>query len=279
MEVGDHASLVTYEGEQSHTKTPEHAIAQKKRVIEDFEAVISQTIARITALTVAMTEASDRQKNFSSVIKDDRVKVKEELEILNDQRDVQRKAQTHLNRLLLSTKARNRKEQAPAPKIPTRFKRVATGPAEGKASTRTEKKRKQKAGSPLELNWQTVDRRGKKPPQPDEGVSEGSLKRNGRPRKTSKSRREAVLIRPTESFSYAHVLGEIREKVRPEETDIEVTKIRQTRRGCILLELGADTKDREGITSALKAALGPNATVERRLPETTLEICDLDSYT
>ena len=98
-------------------------------------------------------------------------------------------------------------------------------------------------------------------------------------KKAKHVRSEAVLIRPMEGKSYAQVLGEIREKVKPEDTDTVINRIRQTRDGCILLELGGVAESRENFTGSLKDALGKSGTVESRKPKATLEIRDLDGYT
>lgn len=97
--------------------------------------------------------------------------------------------------------------------------------------------------------------------------------------KQIKPRLEAILIKPSEGKSYSEILRELRQKVKPEDTETEVRTIRQTRSGGVLVELGKNCKNKEEFTSKVKQALGTTANVQNLAPRTTVELRDLDSYT
>ncbi|KAJ8967549.1 hypothetical protein NQ314_002864 [Rhamnusium bicolor] len=98
-------------------------------------------------------------------------------------------------------------------------------------------------------------------------------------RTRNRTRLEAVLIKPLAGKKYADVLKEIRGKVRPEEMNVDIKSIRETRAGDVLLELGRKTADKEKFSSALKEAVGQIGNVRNLVPRGTVEIRDLDGVT
>lgn len=100
----------------------------------------------------------------------------------------------------------------------------------------------------------------------------------GKRRQTKpKERPEAVIIRPTEGNSFADVLKNLRNKVKPEETEVAVRSIRKTKMGAILLELGKGGK-KSDFCDAIKGALKDAADVKDVKPKVNLEIRDLDFF-
>ena len=67
--------------------------------------------------------------------------------------------------------------------------------------------------------------------------------------------------------------------MKPEETGTNITSIRQTKNGEILLELGRDTKDLQALSNTVKTTLGKTGAVRKLVPRMTLELLDLDSTT
>ena len=112
----------------------------------------------------------------------------------------------------------------------------------------------------------------------NEGSKEEEL-RSRRRRPVRRKRPEAVLIKPADGKSYAEVLGKIRQKIKPEETEAEIRSIRRTRTGDVLLEMSNNSKCTKAFSDALKDALGEMGSVKNLVPKTTLELLDLDSYT
>ncbi|XP_054272719.1 uncharacterized protein LOC128992994 [Macrosteles quadrilineatus] len=104
--------------------------------------------------------------------------------------------------------------------------------------------------------------RGKAPP----------VSKKPRPRKP---RAEAILINPLGGRSFAEVLGRLKSKAKPEETDTIVKSIRFTQNGKVLLELGK-SGDRVAFAAKVREALGDHGTVRELEPRTSVEIRDLD---
>jgi hypothetical protein len=82
-----------------------------------------------------------------------------------------------------------------------------------------------------------------------------------------------------EGKSYAEILGEIRSKVKPEDSEVEVHSIRQTRIGDVLLELGPNPKNKEGFCGALRDVLGNQARILNLQSKVSVEIRDIDGFT
>ncbi|XP_054280004.1 uncharacterized protein LOC128998059 [Macrosteles quadrilineatus] len=104
--------------------------------------------------------------------------------------------------------------------------------------------------------------RGKAPP----------FSKKPRPRKP---RAEAILINLLGGRSFAEVLGRLKSKAKPEETDTIVKSIRCTQNGKVLLELGK-SGDRVAFAAKVREALGDHGTVQELEPRTSVEIRDLD---
>ena len=88
-----------------------------------------------------------------------------------------------------------------------------------------------------------------------------------------------MLIKPSEEKSYAKVLGDIRAKIKAEETETNIRSIRGTPNRDDLLELGNKTKDLEAFSEALRTTLGVSGTMRNLVSKVTLEFLDLDSVT
>jgi hypothetical protein len=123
-----------------------------------------------------------------------------------------------------------------------------------------------------------VGRKSKRkiPPQQSKDHT-GETKKKGKPsRKSLKKRPDALLIKPSEGKSYADVLSEIRQKVKPEEKGAVIKALRKTRAGDLLIELGQSSGSNSDLSTDLQSALGTNASVRTLEPRATLEVRDLD---
>lgn len=237
------------------------------------EATIDRKLKEILATLKVMALAADRQKNVNIDIKSGVPKVKEAIEVIQQEMETTRKEQASI--LSLAEKQAQRSLITP---IRASSKRAASSPAENQCATPTDKRIKDLASPPT---WTEVTNRKKKIERPTQlsHAEWQAVKQQKRKEKTGKLRSEALLIKPLQGKTFAQVLGDIRGSITPEDTDTVVTSIRQTKTGCVLLELGRDTKDSSKFTEALKNVLGENGLVQNMVPKTSLEIRDLDAHT
>lgn len=153
----------------------------------------------------------------------------------------------------------------------TKNKRSASSPADGNPGKKArEKPSESKPGDNITScpNVKNID---------SAKASKDDRKKKKRPRKP-KRRSEAVVIKPCEGHSYADVLRNLRQNVRPEDSDVAVRSISKTKAGAILLVMGnggEKNKFRDLIRDTLKDA----AEVKDLKPRATLEIQDLDTLT
>ena len=185
-----------------------------------------------------MKDATDKQRNVSSVIKDGLEEMKGALDRLKEERGIRKKA---VERMMSALRA-----QAPGAGESTRFstpevgskksKRMASSPAESQGTTPSEKTRREEVAK---TEWsQVVGRKARKErPQDQEGPlarrrENHNVEQKNLPRKPRKrQRRKALLIKLADGKTYAEVLRNIRMKVKPEETTTDIRSIRQTKNG------------------------------------------------
>ncbi|XP_044592005.1 uncharacterized protein LOC123270132 [Cotesia glomerata] len=82
-----------------------------------------------------------------------------------------------------------------------------------------------------------------------------------------------------DTWTKADLLKEIKAKVNPTETGVDIKSIKQTKRGGVLLEIGRKTEDTTAFTAAIKTATANIGTVRTLTPKATIEILDLDAIT
>ena len=66
---------------------------------------------------------------------------------------------------------------------------------------------------------------------------------------------EAVLIKDAEGVNYVAILQDLKKRVKPEELNVTVQGIKETRYKDLLLELGCSKKDRGWLDSTLKKVI------------------------
>ena len=128
------------------------------------------------------------------------------------------------------------------------------------------------------------DKKKQRTPSPETRLSKNKEAANPKPvaektRKRRRTRPSALLIKPTEGKTFAEVLSEIRYRMKPEENGAEVSSIRKTRSGGVLVELGPKTTNKSTFCEAVKGLLGEKALVSSLEPMCSLEIRDLDCLT
>lgn len=110
-----------------------------------------------------------------------------------------------------------------------------------------------------------------------ENIKDKQIGKGTRKWRKAKQRNEAILIKPAEGKTYAEVLGAFRKTVNPNECGADVTRIRSTKAGCVLVELAKTTKDKEELVHAITTAIGATGKVQSRKPRVTLEVLDLEA--
>lgn len=269
--------------------------------MEDACRRVDEELKRMRGVIAKMKGAASRQRNMSTDVKDGLLEIEESVEVVQALRGFWSVALQRLVRLsqakldkpkskdivsvstqtpladkgLIATQNMRvaRKVEVEVPLVDlgenttpnewveVRPKRVR---APRKGGVREEENRMEEAGLSGEV--------GKIPER-----ANPRTKRNRREKGPPRTRPDAVLIKPAEGKSYAEVLKELRERIKPEDVGAEVSRIRQTRAGDILVELGAETKDKVAFGAALNAVLQEKATATCLEPRTTVEIRDLDA--
>ncbi|XP_033218178.1 uncharacterized protein LOC117173646 [Belonocnema kinseyi] len=149
-------------------------------------------------------------------------------------------------------------------------------------------KRKNDLASPGE--WTDVTRKKNKSEilgksQSDEGKEnqrrskEVTMKKKSQRKTDRRQRREAVLIKLAPGKTYAEVLGDIKAKMTPEESEAHIWSIHRTRNGDVLIELKMETKNAAAFGEALEKHLGEMGTMKNLVPKVTLKLRDLDCVT
>lgn len=118
---------------------------------------------------------------------------------------------------------------------------------------------------------------GKEDPTGTRGVK-GNVNKGRRIRK-KRARTGAVLIPVADGEKYEDILKEIRGKVK--ETTVDVRSVRKTKKGEVLIELDEDgaSDQAKAFTQSIQTAVGENKVVKMMVPQSSVEILDLDSFT
>ena len=162
-------------------------------------------------------------------------------------------------------------------------KRAASSPLQREA----EKKKKELSADGFQMVFSKAAKRAARKLTLEE-KHHSRLEENDKPQATQqkpraklrrKTKAEALLVKPADGRSYSDVLREIKQAVRPEDTETAIKAVRQTRSGGILLEFGQDAANTDSFREAVKKVLGEKATVASLEPKGTLEIRDIDCVT
>ena len=265
-------------------------VSSLKKKIDLSNAEIEKCIKKMEDAIVSMEMAMAKQRNVSMDIKSGVTILKGDLYVLKMEKQRQTMEQKTLTSYLCT-----RTQNVSTPKHLGKAKRQATSPAESQIATPVDKKKRSQdpesewvkvqrhtvkgaVQQPTLANIMTPQRKTSRSLKGNEGSKEEVLRaRRGITVRTK--RPEAVLIKPANGKSYAEVLGKIRQKIKPEETEAEIRSIRRTRTGDVLLEMSNNSKCTKAFSDALKDALGEMGSVKNLVPKTTLELLDLDSYT
>jgi hypothetical protein len=88
--------------------------------------------------------------------------------------------------------------------------------------------------------------------------------------------RHVLIIKPGQGRSYADVVGKLRRDVQPEQSGVEVRRLRKTNDGGVLIELGSGRGQAE-FAESVKTALEVGDKLKSVAPRLRVEVMDLDS--
>ncbi|XP_033222627.1 uncharacterized protein LOC117176484 [Belonocnema kinseyi] len=94
-----------------------------------------------------------------------------------------------------------------------------------------------------------------------------------------RARPKAVLNKLAEGMSYAEVLKDLKQKVKPEVLGVKIRGVRQTRNGEVLVELGPASENRATFSAAIIEAVGERGKVSELVPHVEVEVLDLYTTT
>lgn len=288
----------TEAAETAPRKTPETQRAQAKHApflspdeknAETAKQTVDAELKRMKDTILDMRSATLRQKNVSHDIKNGLETLAFSVEVIES---MQKLWQISLKRI---KDTESKQTQAPSPSsapanvvsyadaVLSGGKRLATSPP----ATEREDKRPKDSGvleesdqfQPVLTKAQRKRAKAKSRARERAGrVKEVSseTRPKAEKRRGPRQRHEALLIRPSAGKSYADVLGEIRQKVKPEDKGAVIKSLRKTKAGDLLVELGQPLDTQGGFKEDLQTALGSDATVRVLETKVALEVRDLD---
>lgn len=254
-------------------QSPKGDFISKMREDEEEE------LAKCRSIIARMKTATSRQKNVSMDIKNGLAELEEVIDIISSYRRSWKKAEAELQKL-------SARQEAPPLLCENAKKRIASSPA---AQSESKKKKGEEATGEWTIATSRRVRRRKKGEAGETATPRGPLSgtvvapagptKPAQKKRRARPRNDALLIRPAQGKTYADILREIRQNVKPEETETVIKSIRQTKMGGVLLELGKETKDKRAFCETVKVVLGEKGSVSNLEPKRTLEIVDLDCLT
>lgn len=122
---------------------------------------------------------------------------------------------------------------------------------------------------------QQISRKERKGARKKDGNEKGSKTLN----KKKKVRPDAILIKSNTGKTFAEVLRAVRQQVKPEDTETEILRVRKTKTGDVLLEIGANSSKKSEFGEKLRSIMKDEAVVTCMEPRDTIEIRDLDDAT
>lgn len=264
-----------------------------QRLITENECKSEEKIKQMKDLIEKMNEALQKQPNVNRTIKEGLPQLEEILEQIEEVQRATLRARQQLQRGIANFPQCNTKDLK---------KRSATRPSLDTPVEFQIKKKQMDLPEPKNIgmmehhttpvqkqdNWKDVttksarrkkiaeEKRNKEPPNATMAVGAKKQKKNER----IKKKPDAILIRPAKGRTYAEVISDIRNVVKPEDSEVEVRAVRKTRAGDVLLELKKTTADaRCNFANAIQQAAGGEGNVKQLVARETVEIRDVDSCT
>lgn len=236
----------------------------KQEYILQMRASEEEALVKCHKVLQKMREAINKQRNISRDVQTGVSELDELLDVIADYRRNWKAAEKERQ---ANNLPRIEQMMCLPPQTPqaSQYKRSAPSPVE----TNPEKRHKKKA---VDTSKNVIPIRT----QAEDDAKWKIVSKNRK--KKAKNRPDAVIIKPSSGHSYSDVLKNIRQNVRPEETEVAIRSISKTKTGAILLVM-AKGGQHEKFCEAIKVTLKEAATVEERKPKATIEIQDLDTLT
>lgn len=269
--------LTDEENNARHTQTPAENLLQtspRQEYIVKMRISEEETLAKCQDVLRKIRLAIEKQKNISMDVKKGVSELEELLDVTGDYRRNWKTAEKERATETATRKGSIRTSISGNPASITRSKRNATSPPETRGEKKQRDNSQERTGSsalqlPLKEQHKgkmTMEKTRKNAP------------RGRKPNVIPRERSDAVIIRPADGHSYADVLKNLRNNIKPEEADVAIRSIRKTKTGAVLLELGKGGK-KDDFFNNIKEVLRDTADVKDSKPKVTIEIRDLDSFT
>lgn len=241
----------------------------KEEFILKMRASEEEAIAKCRIVIRKMRQAITKQKNISMDVQNGVSELEELLDVIGDYRKNWKGAEKDVRKKSILGKKRgspDRHKEATTSHA-TNNKRIATSPPD----VRPEKKHKD--------NTKKVGATGKSPgiPRAATTTTYENTHRKKKRRKEIKDRSDALVVKPREGHSYAEILKNLKENVKPDEAEVDVRSIRKTRDGALLLELKKGG-EKDKFCDIIKDALKDSAQVKDLKSNPTIEIRDIDGF-
>lgn len=272
-------------------------------VDEDGEAVLEKELMKIQEAMKLMLSASVKQKNISMDIKKGLMQLQESMEIIWICRKKQNAAKQERK---LCSKEYNLSQhhqesllpKAPEKETPKSVKRLRDpdplengleSPCkEGKESRGSEWKQVTSKKQKVSCREKEKEKESAQNKQFTKGPEKRDLrtisqkedsKRRKQKKRKKKEKEDAIIVKPNEGKTYADILREIREGVDPGTTETEITEIRKTAKGEMLLKMARTRGNRNSFRKELQEILGSTAQIKNPRNTSMIEIRDLDCLT
>lgn len=256
-------------------------VSPRLQLIYKMREMEEDSLDKCKAVLRKIKKAMDRQRNVSNDLKDGYSELTELIDVINSYRRSWQEKELEWHEAAAAAKKT--------------FCSIAVGentplsvPEKRPASSPVEPGTNKRARGRQQEGWQTVEHKKRKKKDsdntqnPSRSVENTAGKKSPKARKkketTTRKRPQAVLVKPTEGSSYADVLKNLKEKIKPEESEVTIRSVRKTKAGNVLLEL-ADGGKKGEFCKAIESSLQDVATVADLKDRATIEIRDLDSLT
>ncbi|XP_029053824.2 uncharacterized protein LOC114881259 [Osmia bicornis bicornis] len=280
--------------------------------LKEVDAVECAQLTRMRQVLDSMKVATEKQRNVSNAIKEGIPRLGELVDIMTFSRVTRCKAIRALQLAPMSPATPPRTPAAicppqkrgraalSSPEDQEEEKRRKTVVQHAETWTTVTKKRAEKKNSSDSLSAPQKGKNANTPPNIKKGGNknkepaknpyenkkpDGTQAKKKKKKKKKKKRKprqrsnwSAVVVKPAEGKTYAEVLGAIRQKVRPEDTEMVIRTARKTKEGAVLLEL-----DRCGnqiaLQRAIQEAVGQSGEARTLTSRVRLEVLDMDCLT
>ncbi|XP_039233235.1 uncharacterized protein LOC120322245 isoform X3 [Drosophila yakuba] len=239
-----------------------------------MQALEEKALSQCKAILRKMKIAMQKQRNISMDVKDGTSEMSELFDVIENYRSSWKAAELERSKESRKAKENTSGNLLSETPVSTLKKRTATRPAAQEPS-------KKVRNTQTNDGFQTVTyKKGKKESNTKEADvrHSGAEKTKNKPSARTRTRPEAVLVRPAEGKSYAEVLCNLRKNLKPEDSDSNIQSVRKTKSGDMLLELSKRSKT-DKLCDVIKDTLKECATAKTIKQLVKLEIRDIDSIT